>query len=67
MSNMVMKNCRKCGKMTMHTQPSTSHILHLLMSIITAGLWIIIWVIVAMSNSTSAQCTECGKTKGMFG
>jgi len=29
----------------------TSHILHLLLSIITAGLWIPIWILVAISNS----------------
>ncbi|MEJ2610244.1 MAG: zinc-ribbon domain-containing protein [Candidatus Thiodiazotropha sp.] len=29
----------------------TSHVLHLLLSIITAGLWLIIWFIVALSNS----------------
>ena len=29
----------------------TSHVLHLLLSIITAGVWIIIWLIVALSNS----------------
>jgi uncharacterized membrane protein YvbJ len=29
----------------------TSHLLHLLMSIITAGLWIIIWILVTISNS----------------
>lgn len=29
----------------------TSHILHLLLSIVTAGLWVIVWVIVAISNS----------------
>ncbi len=29
----------------------TSHVLHLLMSIITVGLWIIIWILVAISNS----------------
>ena len=29
----------------------TNHVLHLLLSIITAGFWIIIWFIVALSNS----------------
>lgn len=31
---------------------NTSHILHLLLSIITAGIWIIIWILVAISNSS---------------
>jgi len=29
----------------------TSHLLHLLLSILTAGIWIIVWLIVALSNS----------------
>ena len=29
----------------------TSHVLHLILSIITAGLWLIIWILVSLSNS----------------
>ena len=67
MSNVVMKQCKSCKKMTQHTQPSTSHLLHLVLSIFTVGVWIIMWIIIAASNSSAAQCTECGKTKGIFG
>lgn len=28
----------------------TSHILHLLLSVVTAGLWLPVWVLVAVSN-----------------
>ena len=31
-------------------KPNTSHILHLLMSVVTAGFWVPIWVIVALIN-----------------
>lgn len=30
----------------------TNHILHLILSIITGGIWIIIWIIVTISNSS---------------
>jgi hypothetical protein len=30
----------------------TSHILHLLLSLISGGLWIPVWVIVAINNSS---------------
>lgn len=30
---------------------STSHVLHLILSLSTVGLWIPVWVIVALSNS----------------
>jgi len=30
----------------------TNHILHLILSIITGGLWIVIWLLVGISNSS---------------
>ncbi len=66
-TNQTMKYCKACKSKTMHVQPSTSHILHLLLSIITSGIWIVIWIIIAMNNSSKAQCTQCGKDKGVFG
>jgi hypothetical protein len=30
----------------------TNHILHLLLSILTGGLWLVIWVAVSLSNSS---------------
>lgn len=29
----------------------TSHLLHLFLSVITFGLWIVVWIIVALSNN----------------
>lgn len=29
----------------------TSHVLHLILSILTAGLWIFVWILCAISNS----------------
>ena len=65
MSNTIMAQCKVCNKHTKHTQPNTSHILHLILSIITAGLWVPAWILVALSNKSQAQCTVCGKTKGL--
>ena len=30
---------------------STSHVLHLILSIVTVGLWVPVWIIVTLSNS----------------
>ena len=30
---------------------STSHVLHLILSLITVGFWVPVWIIVALSNS----------------
>lgn len=29
----------------------TSHVLHLILSLLTAGLWLVMWILVALSNS----------------
>lgn len=29
----------------------TSHVLHLLLSVVTAGVWLVVWIICALSNS----------------
>lgn len=31
---------------------NTSHLLHLILSLITAGVWILVWIIVAASNGS---------------
>lgn len=35
----------------MSKKKKTNHVLHLLLSLITAGMWIPIWILVAVSNS----------------
>lgn len=66
-TNQVMHYCRNCKGMAMHLQPATSHVLHLLLSLITFGFWIIIWVLAALANASQKACSQCGKTAGLFG
>lgn len=45
-------------------QYQTNHILHLLLSIVTAGLWIPVWVIIAAANQQRRNPTSFqGSTK----
>lgn len=67
MTDIVMKHCAKCRKNTKHLRPSTSHVLHLILSLITVGLWVPVWILVAISNSTQGQCSDCGAKRGFFG
>jgi len=66
-ANQVMMDCSNCGKSTMHVQPSTSHVLHLLLSLITFGAWIVVWLIIAANNKSQATCIVCGQQVGLFG
>ena len=67
MSHQGMEYCSVCKENTLHVGPSTSHVLHLLLSIITMGFWLIVWLIVAQNNKTKTQCTVCGRMTGAFG
>ena len=42
----------------------TNHILHLLLSIITAGIWIIVWILVAASNGSENRAIDKGIARG---
>lgn len=66
-TNRVMSFCRNCKKQTLHLQPATSHVLHFLLSIVTFGLWIIVWLLVATSNNSQHICSVCGRGRGLFG
>lgn len=66
-TRMIMKPCKACQKLTMHVQPGTSHVLHLLLAVFSFGLWLPVWILVTLNASTEAQCTICGRTKGLFG
>lgn len=67
MGNKTVRHCQNCGGPTLHESPSTSHVLHLLLSIITFGFWLPIWLLVAMNNRSQGMCTVCGREVGVFG
>ena len=54
--------CRTCNKSTIHLASKPNHILHLLLSIITAGLWIPVWLLLAVTGRLKniGECTSCG-------
>ena len=57
------KYCDRCKQNVLVRKPATNHILHLILSLITVGFWIPIWILVGISvASTKWRCTHCGKT-----
>lgn len=67
MSDTVVHYCKTCQRETPHTRPSTSHVLHLILTLITFGVWLLVWILVAGNNSTQAVCLVCGAERGLFG
>lgn len=58
--------CATCGRQTLHTKQRINHVLHLLLTIITAGLWgLFVWLPLGLTNSSRrAMCTSCGSKPG---
>ena len=61
----LMCYCENCQKPTLHIQQKPNHILHLLLSLITFGFWLIIWGCV-MIVPGDKQCTSCGKGRNLW-
>lgn len=53
------KFCKVCGKNVKITRNGRNHILHLLLTLITAGLWLLVWIPLLLT-SEPWRCNECG-------
>jgi rubrerythrin len=51
--------CNSCNKNTLFVQDTPNHILHLILTIFTVGLWLIIWFFVAVGEK-NWHCSVCG-------
>lgn len=54
--------CQACNQQRKVEREKINHILHLLLSILTAGLWLIIWLGVSVRFG-GWRCESCGSTK----
>jgi hypothetical protein len=52
--------CSHCQKQTMAQGTKPNHILHLILSILTLGLWLPIWLLITIGKVGGYRCTSCG-------
>lgn len=54
--------CETCAQLRPFDKPAPNHVLHLLLSCITFGLWLIIWLPATIANSLvgKSYCRTCG-------
>lgn len=52
-------HCTHCKKTVVVTRPGTNHILHLIISIVTLGVWLIPWLLQSIRFG-GWRCKECG-------
>jgi len=51
--------CKRCKKETLAKRKKTNHIFHIIISLITLGLWIPFWIM-AILQFNSWHCDVCG-------
>jgi hypothetical protein len=52
--------CEDDVAMVLAERQTPNHVLHLLLSIVTAGLWIPVWLLVLLFGYSSYKCPHCG-------
>lgn len=58
--------CHTCQRQSLFQKPGINHLLHLILSVLTLGLWLFVWLILAMINAGKPErCVTCGMSKGM--
>jgi predicted RNA-binding Zn-ribbon protein involved in translation (DUF1610 family) len=59
--------CPHCGEQRLLLRESPNHVLHLILTVLTLGLWAVVWLLVAMNKSGGpARCSVCGTELHQF-
>ena len=54
------KYCHYCQRMTLHSREGVNHLLHLILTILTSGLWLLVWIaLIVMSKFRPWYCEVC--------
>ena len=53
--------CLQCRQQRLFTRQGANHILHLIVSLFLCGLWIPVWILIAIADGNKAYfCSQCG-------
>lgn len=52
--------CPNCQKLVLGQQQNPDHMMHFLFTIVTVGLWLIIWFACCLDTSSAFLCSICG-------
>jgi hypothetical protein len=52
--------CKRCKVHTVHFRKGPAHIFHLIMSFLTVGVWLVVWLL-SLVRFGGWRCTQCGK------
>lgn len=58
----IRRFCKDCGQNRLFEKQKPNHILHLIFSLITVGIWLLVWIpLIVISMFRPFRCGECGK------
>lgn len=52
--------CYRCEIGTGHTKPVANHVLHLILTVLSGGLWLPVWLYATIAGALPAMCSRCG-------
>ncbi len=58
----TQKFCNQCNRLVVARRQGTNHILHLLLSLVTCGLWLLVWGASSVKFG-GWRCSFCGGTQ----
>lgn len=64
MKSVMRSLCGGCCENRLFEKDGACHVLHLLLSIVTAGLWLPFWLLCVLSAALQPyRCSTCGKSR----
>lgn len=54
------KFCNHCRANVMAQRNTVNHLLHLVLVLLTLGLWLPVWLVLVLANMGGWRCTRCG-------
>lgn len=60
----ITRHCRCCAQSRPFDKEGPSHVLHLILSVVTFGMWCGVWILMASLNMIRPyRCRSCGGRK----
>lgn len=56
----AQRYCPHCARLVLATKRTPNHILHLLLTVLLFGFWLIVWFFVAVTSNEPYRCPICG-------
>jgi len=58
------RHCKTCGQKRLFEKEKQNNLLHLILSLVTVGIWLPVWILIAVLGAFKPyRCTVCGESK----